>query len=212
MVTFVDRAQKFQSFIVKIDPPSGTYWLDEMIPRDGDRYASQGEAFRVEAWLDGVQMVWNCASAQVVELDGAPAYAAATPDQMLYHQKRGAYRAAIHRTLETGIGLVHDKRDIRLTGHLLDISATGCKARLSGDQSAFLKPGDLYALSYLELPETGRLGAALEIRHTLFDEALNETHVGLQFRQPTPAAQRQIDRYVNTLQREARRQEKDDLF
>jgi c-di-GMP-binding flagellar brake protein YcgR len=212
MVSFDQRPHKFQSFIVKIDAAAGTYWLDEMIPRDGDRYASQGEAFRIEAWHEGVQMVWHCSAARPVDLDGAPAYAAGIPAEITYHQKRGAYRAIIHRTLETGIGLVHDKRDLRFTGHLIDISATGCKARISGDQTGQLKPGELYQSSHLDLPETGRLFAAMEIRFARYDEAQNETHVGIAFRQPAPASQRQIDRYVNTLQREARRLEKDDLF
>lgn len=212
MVSFAQRTQKFQSYIVQFDAPGQIYWLDEMIPREGDRYAEQGEPFRAEAWLDGVQLIWHCTGAEKVELDGAPAYASATPDEMLYHQKRGAFRATVHRTLETGIGLVHDTRDSRFAGHLLDISATGCKARFSGDQSGLLKPGEVFQLSYLELPETGRMSIALEVRHASYNQAQDETHAGLHFRQPGPVAQRQIDRYVNTLQREARRLEKDDLF
>lgn len=212
MISFAQRPQKFQSFIIQVDSSSNRYWLDEMIPREGNRHAALGEPFRIEAWHEGVQMVWHCETASAVDLDGAPAYCAPTPDELLYHQKRGAYRAIVHRTLETGIGLVHDKRETRLVGHLLDISATGCRARLSGDQSAPLKPGDIFQLSYLELPETGRLSLALEIRHVIYDETRDETCVGLHFRQPSPIAQRQIDRYVNTLQREARRLEKDDLF
>lgn len=212
MISFPPRAQKFQSYIIEVDSAANNYWLDEMIPREGNRHAALGEPFRIEAWHDGVQMVWHCDSAAAVDLDGAPAYCASTPGELVYHQKRGAYRATVHRTLETGIGLIHDKRDIQFTGHLLDISATGCKARLAGDQSTLLRPGDLYQASYLELPETGRLNVALEIRHAVYDDIRDETCVGLRFRQPGPVAQRQIDRYVNTLQREARRLEKDDLF
>lgn len=212
MISFAQRAQKYQSYVIDVDSTTNSYWLDEMIPREGNRHAALGEPFRIEAWHEGVHMVWHCESATEVDLDGAPAFCASTPGELLYHQKRGAYRATVHRTLETGIGLIHDKRDTRLTGHLLDISATGCKARFSGDQSAQLKPGDIFQPSYLDLPETGRLSVALEIRHAIYDEARDETCAGLRFRQPSPIAQRQIDRYVNTLQREARRLEKDDLF
>ena len=39
-ITFADRNQKFQSFIVKLDTDQAELWIDEMIPREGDKYAS----------------------------------------------------------------------------------------------------------------------------------------------------------------------------
>ena len=211
IISFPDRAQSFQSFMVAVDNSSRQLWFDEMVPTEGDRYVSQGESFQIDAWHDGVHMRWRCPSAERVMFENAPAYRAALPDEMLYHQKRGAFRAPVQRPLETGVGLIHSKRGTSNTGHLLDISATGCKARLSGDHSS-LKPGDLYEPSYLELPDIGRVGVAIEIRHVCYQAATDESLVGLRFRQAAPAAQRQIDRFVNLLQREARRLEKDDLF
>jgi c-di-GMP-binding flagellar brake protein YcgR len=52
----------------------------------------------------------------------------------------------------------------------------------------------------------------MEVRHAVYEEAIDETHIGLRFKQPGALMQRQIDRFVNFLQREARRLEKDDLF
>ncbi|HDZ57776.1 MAG TPA: pilus assembly protein PilZ [Pseudomonas xinjiangensis] len=212
IITFSGRTQKFQSFIVHLNTGSGQYWIDELIPRDGDRYASQGEAFRVDAWRDGVHMRWHCPAAQKVLLEDAPAYCIPLPQDMTYHQKRGAYRANVHRTLETGVGITHDRRSLDFRGHLLDISATGCKGRLTGDHSGELQPGEIFESSYLELPDAGRFSVAMEIRHAVYERQTDETHVGLKFKLPSPTAQRQIDRFVNSLQREARRLEKEDLF
>ncbi|UAW97448.1 flagellar brake protein [Halopseudomonas nanhaiensis] len=212
MVTFSERTQKFQSFIVNVDSATGYLWLDELIPRDGDRFVEQGEAFRIDAWHEGVHIRWSCPAAEKVNFEDAPAYTAPLPEDMIYHQKRGAFRATVHRALETGIGLIKQQRQQQITGTLVDISATGCKARFAGDLSKQLTPGELLEQSFLELPEAGRLRIALEVRHVVHDESVDESHVGLRFRQPPPAVQRQIDRYVNTLQREARRLEKDDLF
>lgn len=211
IISFPERAQSFQSFVVAVDNSSRQLWIDEMVPREGDRYIAQGESFRIDAWHDGVHMRWHCPSAERVTLDNAPAYRAALPDEMLYHQKRGAFRAPVQRPLETGAGLIHGKRGTSHAGHLVDISATGCRVRLSGDHSS-LNPGDLYEPSYLELPETGRIAVAMEIRHVCYEAASDESLVGLRFKRANPAAQRQIDRFVNLLQREARRLEKDDLF
>ncbi|SDS67806.1 c-di-GMP-binding flagellar brake protein YcgR, contains PilZNR and PilZ domains [Halopseudomonas xinjiangensis] len=212
MVTFSERAQKFQSFIVNIDSASGMLWIDELIPREGDRYVEQGESFRIDAWHEGVHMRWSCAGAQKVVFENAPAYSAPLPADMIYHQKRGAFRAAVHRSLETKVGLIKQQRQHQILGELADISATGCKARFVGDLRNQVTPGELHEQSFVELPDAGRIGLTVEVRHIVYDEAAGESHVGLRFHQPPPSAQRQIDRYVNTLQREARRLEKEDLF
>lgn len=212
MVTFADRSQKFQSFVVNVDSDSGYFCIDELIPRDGDRFVAQGEAFRVDAWHEGVHIRWSCGGAEKIDFEDAPAYAAPLPGDMIYHQKRGAFRATVHRSLETAIGLIKPQQAQLCTGSLIDISATGCKARFRGNMSSLYKLGELLEQSYLELPDAGRLSVDMEVRHVTYDEPGDESHIGLRFRQPTPTVQRQIDRYVNTLQREARRLEKDDLF
>lgn len=70
---------------------------------------------------------------QKVVFENAPAYSAPLPADMIYHQKRGAFRAAVHRSLETKVGLIKQQRQHQILGELADISATGCKARFVGD-------------------------------------------------------------------------------
>lgn len=211
-ITFTDRPQKFQSFIVQIDNATKTLWIDEMMPRDGDRFATAGEAFRVDAWHEGVHMRWHCPGVQRLMLDGVPTYCAPLPEEMVYHQKRGAFRAAVRRSMELPVHLGHAERDVALDGTLVDISATGCKVRFTGDCTHQLPPGDLFERCSLELPDSGRLSLSVEMRHAQYDSASNESQVGLAFRQNPANTQRQIDRFVNHLQREARRLEKEDLF
>ncbi len=211
-ISFADRPRKFQSVIVQIDTDAKTLWFDEMMPREGDRHAIAGEAFRIDAWHEGVHMRWQCAGVQRLLLEGVPTYCAPLPEEMLYHQKRGAFRASIRRSMELGLHLGHAKRNVSLNGTLMDISATGCKARFSGDCTTQLPPGDLFEQCSLEIPDAGRLNLNIEIRHTWHEPGSNETLAGLAFSQTSAAAQRQIDRFVNFLQREARRLEKDDLF
>ena len=214
IITFDDRLQKFQSFIVNVDSDADALCLDEMIPREGDRYASQGEGFKIDAWHEGIHMRWSCAAGQATQIvfDEAPAYSTKLPKELMYHQKRGAFRASVRRTADVPLELNHPERQRTLTTYLMDISATGCKARIEGDQCSSLQPGELFSPCHLHLPETGRLELAVVIRHVSFIETANETQIGIHFQQPSPLAQRQIDRYVNYLQREARRIEKEDLF
>ena len=211
-ITFDGRSQILQSYIVDLDIPHGALFIDEMIPPIGDKWASQGETFRVDAWLDGVHMCWNGANAQRVVLEDAPAFSVSLPASIIYHQRRGAFRATVQRSIDTRVALMHAKHQRRYEGELLDISATGCKARLTGNHVQGLQPGERYELSRLLLPDTAEFDINLEIRHREYHQDADTTHVGLRFHQPGPQVQRQIDRFVHYLQREARRLEKEDLF
>ncbi|SDU17491.1 flagellar brake protein [Halopseudomonas salegens] len=211
-VHFADRNATFQSFIVDMDSKRHLVWIDEMIPQAGDRYMGQGEPCRLEAWQEGAHLRWEGADAVREMLDDAPAFRMDIPDLLVYHQKRGAFRAPIRRSLEVGIGLRHSKLNTAPRGYLMDISATGCKARVEGNQVNSLPTGEIFDLSHITLPDNGRTSVAVEVRHRQYFSDTDETHVGLMFRDTSPALQRQIDRFVNFLQREARRLERDDLF
>lgn len=211
-IHFNDRNDAFQSFIVQLDNQRQLVWIDEMIPQAGDRYMSQGEPCRLEAWQEGAHLYWQGEGAVREMLDDAPAFRLNLPQLLVYHQKRGAFRAPVRRSLDVGISLAHSKLGAAPRGHLMDISATGCKARLEGNQVNLLPPGEVFDLSHLNLPDSGRTPVAVEIRHRHYFTDGDETHVGLMFHRMGPGLQRQIDRFVNFLQREARRMERDDLF
>lgn len=89
LITFADRNQRFQSFLVDIDRDRGMVALDELIPNTGERFLQNGEAFRVEAFHEGVRIAWECERpVQFGEHDGVPCYWAALPAEVLYHQRR----------------------------------------------------------------------------------------------------------------------------
>lgn len=212
-VRFDDRNQTFHSYLVNLDPSADTFHIDELIPSMGDKWATQGESFRIDAWMDGVHLRWNNGAAVKVQLeDGAPAFSLSLPEQLIYHQRRGAYRAPVQRSLDTRLELIHAERERRFSGELLDISATGCKLRLVGNLLEQLQPGERYERSLLQLEDSPLLDVNVEVRHREYLQPSDETHVGLHFHQPPAQVQRHIDRFVNQLQREARRQAREDLF
>lgn len=213
-IRFDDRSQTFQSYIVELNPHNAAVHIDELIPSVGDKWAEQGESFRIDAWMDGVHLRWHCSGAVKVLLeDQAPAFSMSAPDQLSYHQRRGAYRALVHRSIDTCLTLRRSQNERRFSGELLDISATGCKARLSGNLVQALQPGERYELSELQLEDELHFAVNVEIRHREYIESTDATHVGVHFHQPAALAQRHIDRFVNQLQRDARRlAREDDLF
>ena len=98
-----------------------------------------------------------------------------------------------------------------LKGNLIDISATGCKIRLEGNAAERLQPGQIYEEFTARLP-FGALTMEVELRHVHFEEKVGYSFAGVRFHQMSGLAQRNIERFVYQLQREARRFEKDELF
>lgn len=209
IIQFLERSQRFQSYVVDIDRDRSRIALDEVIPSDGERFFKQGEAFSVEAFRDGVRVAWKCEhSVQLGQHDGAPCYWAPLPTEMIYHQRRSAFRATLKQTDLIKVVLSGDKLRDPIPGHLLDISATGCKLRFAGDLTQQLQNGQVHERLTTQLP-FGAMTTAVELRHVHYEQKIDATFVGTRFFRTNGLEQRQVERFVYQLQREARRTESD---
>ena len=211
IITFHERSQRFQSYLVDIDRDSNTMALDEMIPRDGERFLLAGEPYRVEGFHDGVRIAWDSNGPLTIsETDGARCYRGALPAEVVYHQRRNAFRAALKLAQLVSVELGGDKLKSPISGKLLDISATGCKLRFEGDITSSLQLGQVYDRFIAALP-FGSMTAPVELRYLHFEERISTTFAGVRFHNMSGLVQRQVERFVYQLQREARRFDKDDM-
>ena len=209
IIQFKDRGQRFQSYLVEIDKDRGRVALDEIIPTDGERFLKQGETFNVEAFRDGVRVAWTCDHDVLPgELEGAPCYWAPLPNEVIYHQRRSAFRASLKQSDLVKVVLNGDKLRDPIPGHLLDISATGCKLRFAGNLTQQLNNGQVHERLTAYLP-FGNMTCAVELRHVQYDEKVDMTFVGTRFYRMNGLEQRNVERFVYQLQREARRTESD---
>lgn len=205
LINFPDRQQIFQSYLLDIDLESGLLAFDELVPALGDRLLKEGEPFNVESYHEGIRITWKCESqVSAEEMDGAPCYWTQIPEQITYHQRRDAYRAAIPETEPVDAELLDKAFKAPLFARLIDISATGCRLRFSGDLSNRLQPGARVENITLRIG-SGQISTSAEIRHVEFAEKFGCTFAGVHFNKPSGLEQRNIDRYVYQLQREARR-------
>lgn len=210
IITFHERNQRFQSYLVEVDRDSQSLALDEMIPRDGERYLENGEAFRIEGFHDGVRVAWESnGNLTLDEANGHRVYRGSMPDEVIYHQRRNAFRAALKLAQLVSVELGGEKLKAPISGKLLDISATGCKLRFEGDISERLQLGQVYDRFTAALP-FGSMTTAVELRYLHFEERINTTFAGVRFHNMSGLVQRQVERFVYQLQREARRFDKDD--
>ncbi|MCQ4296390.1 flagellar brake protein [Pseudomonas stutzeri] len=207
---FQERSQRFQSFLVEMNRETGWIALDELIPNDGERYLLQGEPLHIEGVYEGARIFWtNDQPVHLGEIDGARCYWIPTPSTLTYHQRRNAYRAQLK---ETAVAAQLGGAAVRkaLDGRLLDISATGCKLSLKGNFLGSLQTGQIYELA-AKLP-IGSIQTEVELRHLAVDEKLDTSMCGLRFHRLSGLAQRQIERLVYQLQRDARRDNADSPF
>nr|WP_189656248.1 MULTISPECIES: flagellar brake protein [Pseudomonas] len=211
IITFHERTQRFQSYLVNVDRETNSIALDEMIPRDGERFLLAGEPFRVEGFHDGVRIAWDGKGPLTIdESSDGRCYRGALPDEVVYHQRRNAFRAALKLAQLVSVELGGDKMKSPVEGKLLDISATGCKLRFDGDITERLQLGQVYERFVAALP-FGNMTAPVELRYLHFEERFNTTFAGVRFHNISGLVQRQVERFVYQLQREARRFDKDDL-
>ena len=212
IITFPDRSQRFQSYVVHVDRDSNSWALDEMIPRDGERFVENGEPFRIEGFHDGVRIAWECNSPlTITQVDGNRCYRGELPLEMTYHQRRNAFRAALK--LSQLVDIVLDGSRLKghgpLRGKLLDISATGCKLRFDGNIEDRLQLGQVYEKFAAGNP-LGLSQTMVELRHLHYEERIDTTFAGVRFHNLNGQMQRKIESFVYQLQREARRFDKDD--
>jgi c-di-GMP-binding flagellar brake protein YcgR len=168
-----------------------------------------GEPFRVEAFHDGVRIAWECLSpVKITEHQGARSYISAIPPEVIYHQRRNAFRAPLKQGELVKVELAGDRLRTSLQGQMLDISATGCKLRFQGDVTQSLQSGQVYERLTLQLP-FGQLTTPAEARHIQYVDKLDITYVGARFHRMTGLVQRQVERFVYQVQREIRRMDGD---
>lgn len=208
---FQDRNQRFLTYLASVNRDTQHMALDELIPSDGQRMLERGEPFRIDAYLEGVHIYWkSSAMPRMGQHEGHVAAWFEFPAELTHHQKRGAFRAPALPGFSLEIALAGNALTEPQRGKVLDISATGCKVRIEQTGTG-LQAGQSLTGCRLLLSEEA-IDLPIEVRHIKEDEKQGITTLGLKFRHPDGMSLRTIERYVNQLQREARRREEGELF
>jgi|SRR5690554_2734722 len=205
-IRFAGREHPFLSYVAAIDRDSSSLAYDELVPADGTRMLLDGKRMHVEAMIDGVRLNWSHENPAIeATLNEHKCYWLKFPEEIRYHQRRATFRANISVDQPASIELRSAALPETLTAKLLDISATGCQVRFE-QLATEIKPGQLFDDCTLLTPN-GRLNLGVEIRHIQQKENQKSAYVGLRFHNMDGITQRNIERFVYQLQREARRNE-----
>lgn len=207
-IKFEGREKYFTSIILKTDLEKNHLIIDEIAPAEGHMRALQHELFSIRGSHGGVSLFFrpNLISGSSTE-NGIAFYSIPLPEEMVYQQRRGSFRALVPAALSTPATLSCERHPQPMTGRLYDISITGCRINFEGEINQDLMRGDLFEQCSITLPEGGNISYPLKLKHISYSREYQQTSCGFEFIDLDKIGQRMLDRFVYFLQREARRLE-----
>lgn len=131
IITFHERTQRFQqSYLVDVDRERGTIALDEMIPRDGERFMLAGEPFKVEGFHEGVRIAWGSNGQLTIDESGDSRCYRVRCQMKWFITSVATLRAALKLAQLVNVDLDGEKLKAPISGKLLDIPATAVSCAL----------------------------------------------------------------------------------
>ena len=206
---------EYKSAITETSFKSRSFFMDRVIPMQGNDLIRSGKRFSVECDTQGVRIEFRMTGRLRYQPDQEQ-YRAEFPEEVLYLQRRTAYRVMVppaHQILVT-LRFEDDDEDTEgLTGRLVDLSSSGFKAKFKGDITEMLHNHKDIPMARVRFNRDNSMDCSLEARHIQLSDNGN-TQCGFSFTTISPQGQRFIDRLITEFQWEERRlkeQQKNEL-
>ena len=206
-IKFENRERYYTSLILRTELDEAYMIIDEIAPEDGHLLAMSKLPFSIRGSHGGVSLFFrpNVISGSGIQSDIA-FYKIKFPEEMIYQQRRSAFRAPVARALQIKVAVRSKQRDEMLVGRLYDLSISGCRINFEGEIKPALIRGDRFEeCSFFFNDFT--LNVPVTLKHASYVRDWGETTCGFKFEGLDKASQKPIDRFVYFLQREARRLE-----
>lgn len=185
-------------------PPAGATVLLSVAAKDGwflidalrdEDALKPGDLVYFDTQVEGRRLRIECRLVRLVALDDGPAYIAAEPRIVLDQQRRASYRVRMPAGTPLRAALT-DPHGTMIPARIVDLSQTGCGARLTSDLGA--APGDAVHIR-VSLADFD-LSTAAQVRH--IETAAAGTRLGLEFTIPEDTARERLAQSVFRLQRQ----------
>jgi c-di-GMP-binding flagellar brake protein YcgR len=176
---------EYRSAITSSSFKTRSFFMDKVTPLHGNDLIRSGKRFSIECDSQGVHIEFRMTGRLRYQPESEQ-YRGEFPEEVLYLQRRTAYRVMVPPAHQILVTLKIDDNDEEgIEGRLLDMSSSGFKARFDGD-----------------IKQT--LDCSLEARHVFHDDEVS-TLCGFSFTTLSPQGQRYIDRLITEFQWEERR-------
>lgn len=194
--------EKFTSAITHANLKNSSFFLDQVVPQKGNELIRSGSRFSVVADSQGVKIEFDM-TGRIKYQPSNEQYRVEFPSQVLYLQRRTAYRVMIppaHRIL---VKLKTEDDTDNFIGQLADLSSSGFKALFKGDCVEQLKTIKDFPIARIKFNEQNNMDCSLVARHVVATKDGN-TQVGFAFNMISGMGQRFLDRLIGELQWEER--------
>jgi len=206
-VNFVNRdGRSYQSLIINVDVEDNSLLIDELYPLDGDMQNLLGEVIEISPCGKGMPMKFTSTISRIEMYDDSPAYRIELPRTITANQRRKFFRVPV--TSAIGIYMRVPINNMAVMAEVKNISASGVGLCIDKNVTEYLRANHLLRGVKLLLPDNEVVNCDLEVRSYEYRKKPHRnTIVGARFIDMNPKAQNQMERLMQKLQREARREE-----
>ncbi len=204
--------ETFHSAITDTVFKTRSFFMDKVIPEHGNDLIRQGKRFSIECDTQGVRIEFRMSGRLKYKPENEQ-YRAEFPLEVLYLQRRTAYRVLIPPAHQILIKIKMDDEQGDLIGRLLDLSSSGFKVQFEGDAKARLEKQKQFPVARVRFNRENTIDCSLEARHVVINDQ-GDTQCGFAFTLLSPAAQRYLDRLITEFQweeRQIKRQQEQDF-
>lgn len=191
----------FVSALLEVNPAAGELVIDELNPPHGHDALLRAGHFHASAALHGVELRFTCRLKRSGRDSRIAFYCASLPEVIHYRQRRAYFRAHISEERQIPVAIVPEEGE-KLEGLLRDISVGGIGTHLELHFTPGLEQGSILPSCVISLGPGETINNPIEVRSLGFDGLPRRLRLGGRFVKLSTTAQKTIQRYVLSLERE----------
>ncbi|MFC3150022.1 flagellar brake protein [Litoribrevibacter euphylliae] len=206
-LSFHAHDQDYLTQVIKADIKNRCFFIDELRPPSGHKLAAAKESFDIVTKLNGVEIIIKgsgIVGAGTSE-DGT-FYKLTFPEEILYLQRRHAFRMDIPEDSEIFAELRGEEHQSTSHAQVLDVSATGCRVKLKQMPEPPFEKGDIIPVFMMRISRNVQVEGQAELRFVSHNEEDDCYYLGIELTELFGLGHRTMERFVNELQREERKQ------
>jgi len=175
--------------------------IEDIRPRTGMRLMRDRELFTLTGRLDGIYVRVDEARVTEIAVDrGVPYFALPLPTQVLFQQRRRAARFRLPLSVtKDGAWIMLHRADRPLSGHLLDISAGGCRVIFDVKSDPQILQDEVVERSQIEIPNLLKLSARTIIRHHSLNKQTGQLTCGIEFFEMPVSDRRRLEQFIGKI-------------
>lgn len=188
----------YSTSIVETDLKSRSFLLDQVYPYTGNDLIRSGRRFTIKSDSDGILIEFRV-DGRIMFQPKKGLYRAEFPNEVLYLQRRHAYRVNILPAHNIHLLLKMSDQQGDLAGTLIDLSSSGFKARFKGNVKKRLQEQAVFSQARVRFNREHDMDCSLVARHAVLTDK-GETVCGFAFQAISGNAQRYVDKLIADLQ------------